>query len=890
MSLRRHLAAGLRTLLWKGRAERDLDDELQAYLDAAVAEKMKDGLSAGEARRAARVEMGSLEAVKDSIRDAGWETHLETVWQDLRYGWRTLWRAPLFTAAVVATLALGIGANTTIFTLVNSTLLRPLPFPDADQLVFVWLSDGPGSNDRGIVSAPDFWDWERDNRVFSGMALFDSAGRAYNLGSDTSGRQAEGVSGLRVSAAFFDVLGVAPFIGRTFRPGEDRLGTDRIVVLTYALWQRRYGGDRAIVGRTIRIDGEPFEVVGIMPPEFQFQYRSAPRQLFVPAGYTEGDRARNSRSFIAFARLRPDVGAAEAQSAMTLIQSRIAEQQPKGSEQARTVVEPMGEADLSGLRQLMILLLSAVGFVLLVACVNVANLLLARGARRRRELAVRRALGATGWRIARQLLIESLMLSALGGAAGLLLAAWGSSLFVRILPGAFSRVPFRPLDGAHVDGAVLAFALVASGLTGLLFGLAPALSAFRTESTDPLSERGGDAAVGRARGRHVLVATEVALTLVVLCGAGLMMASVWRIVGVVPGFDASNVLTMQTAVPQVNTYYGPPVKARFCQDVAEQVGAVPGVRSVGAVAHLPLRGNASRGFEIEGRPLPADGRWPNASYSVACPGYFRTMGIPIVNGREFTDRDTLGSPGVIVINEAMARQFWPERDALGQRIKIGIAQDGNTWLTVVGIVGNTRHWGLDRDIRPQFFRPYTQAAWPWMTIVVRTAAEPGGFAAAAASAVERADPDLPVSSVGTMDEVVAGSVGSRRFAMWLLCGFGLLALALASVGIGAVVSYAVEQRTHEIGIRVALGAGRRDIVRLFVGRSMWWVVAGMTVGLAGSFGLAMLLRAGLVGTSAANPLVLAAVSVVLFVVALLASYLPARRATRLDPVVALRAE
>lgn len=891
MSLRRHLAAGLGGLWRRDRVERELDAELRAYLDESIDAKVAAGLTLDDAARAARLAMGSLEAVKDDVRDAGWEHHIETLWQDVRYALRMLASAPGFTAVAVLTLALGVGANSTIFTVINSTLLKPLPYPEADRLVLVWKTYASDPDDVNIVSAPDFWDWDRENDVFARMAIFDSAGKAYNLGIEGSGRQAEGVSGVRVTAGFFDVLGVTPFIGRTFRPEEETPGRHRAVILSHGLWARRYGSDQSLVGRTIRIDGEPYMVVGVLPRDFHFQFFSGPRELFVPAWFTEGDHQRDSNSFIAMARLKPGVSVAQANAEIAAIQSNLARQYPDDAAGTGATVVEMSAFGLTDLRNLMLALLAAVGFVLLIASVNVANLLLARGARRKREMAIRRALGASGWRITRQLLVESLVLATLGGTAGLLAAIWGSSLLVQILPRAFARLPFRPLDGVHVDASVLAFTLLVSSITGILFGLAPALAAFRPEASDPLKERGSDpAGGGRGRARQALVAAEVALTLVVLCGAGLMIQSMWRLLSVEPGFDPVNVLTMQTALPQENLYYGPPVKARFCQDLDEQVGTVAGVVSVGAAAHLPMSGNAGRGFAIEGRPEPPPGEGASASYSVACPGYFRTMGVPVLRGREFTHQDTLASPPVIVVNQAMAERYWPGEQALGKRIRLGITGAAEPWLAIVGIVGNVRHWGLADEVPPQFFRPYTQAAWPWMTVVVRTETSPRGFIGPVTRALLRGEPDQPASNVRTMEEIVAASVGPRRFPVLLLTVFALLALTLALVGIVGVVSYSVEQRTHEVGVRVALGAQRRDIVALFVGRNMVWVLAGIGIGLAGSLVLMRLIEAMLFGVRPTDPGVLAVVSAVLFAAALAASYIPARRATRLDPVVALRAE
>ena len=446
MSLWRHISSGVRGIFGRDRVEADLDDELRFYLEASAEQKVRAGMPRAEALRAARVEMGSVDAVKDEVRDAGWERHLETLWQDVRYAARGIRRAPGFAAVAVVTLALGVGANSTIFTVVNGTLLKPLPFPEPDRLVLLWRTSDADPGDLNIVSAPDFWDWHRQNHVFDSVAIFDSAGNGYNLAA-AGGREAEQVSGVRVSAQFFRVLGVAPFLGRGFLPEEETLGRDREVVLSYGLWASRYGADPSLVGRTIGMDGEAYTVVGVMPREFQFQFWSGPRQVWVPAGFTQGDQSRGSNSFVAIARLAPGVTLAQSQAEMATIQAAIARQYPDTSAGTSVAVVPMGDYGLTDIRRLMLALLTAVGLVLLIACVNVANLMLARGTGRRRELAVRRALGASPLRIARQLLVESLLLSALGGAAGLLAAIWGASLLTGALPGRLGSIVFRPLTG-----------------------------------------------------------------------------------------------------------------------------------------------------------------------------------------------------------------------------------------------------------------------------------------------------------------------------------------------------------------------------------------------------------------------------------------------------------
>jgi putative ABC transport system permease protein len=559
--------------------------------------------------------------------------------QDTRYGLRNLVRTPGFTVVAMLTLALGIGANATIFSVFNNTLLKRLPFPEPDRLMLVWETFGKGPDNLNIVSAPNFWDFERQSHSFEAMAIFDSAGRGYNLSATGARYEAEQVSGLRVSAGFFKALGVKPFLGRTFVREEETLGRDHEVVLSYGLWKGRYGGDPSLVGRTIRVDGADFTVVGVMPRDFGWQFWSGARQLWVPVGYTRTDFGRQDNSFIAIARLKPGVSEAQARAEMETIGNRVQKQYPKDDADMSATVMPLSEFGMEGLRTTMMTLLAAVAFVLLIGCVNVANLLLARGAARQKEFAIRRALGAAGFRIARQLLTESILLALAGGTAGLLLAGWSNRLLFHIFKLDTLGLPARVVDSIPMDTRVFAFAFLVSCLTGILFGVAPALSALRADVNEPLKEGGRSAGTsGRSHLRHVLVASEVALALVVLCGAGLMIKSMAQLLGVDPGLNSKNVLAMWMSVPQEEIYVGPPGLPRFCRDLDEHVGAIPGVVSVGAVAHLPFRGNAGRGFQIEGRPPADPGHMPNANYSVACPNYFRTMGIPILNGGSLLSR------------------------------------------------------------------------------------------------------------------------------------------------------------------------------------------------------------------------------------------------------------
>jgi putative ABC transport system permease protein len=808
---------------------------------------------------------------------------------DLLFALRMLRKTPAFTAAAVLTLALGIGANTAIFSVMNATLLKPLPFPDPDRVVLVWETDARNPDDINILSAPNFWDYQRLSRVFAHMAVFDSAGKGYGLGSGGPAREAEQVSGVRVTADFFAVLGVEPFLGRGFLPEEETRGKDRVVVLSYGLWERRYGADRGLIGRAIRIDGEDHTVVGVMPRGFEFQFWSGRRELWVPAGWTPGDYGRSSHSFVGIARLRPGVTLAQANADLGIIARGLAAQheEDRGSGASARLLSSFGLERAQGISAA---LLMAVAFVLLIGCVNVANLMLARGAERRKEFAIRRALGASGGRLFRQILAESFVLSVLGGAAGLALAWWAARALTRILPSEFSFLPMRPLGDVTIDGWVVGFTVLITGAAGTIFGFAPALGAARGDIRQPLTEGGRESGSGaRNLLRHSLVAAEVGLTLVVLAGAGLMVKSMTRLLAVDPGFDPRNVLTLEISQPQENLYYGPPGRPRFCQELTERVGGIPGVVSVGAAAHLPLRGNAGRGFSIEGHPEDPSGDGPGGAYTVACPGYFRTLGVPVLRGREFTAADTLSSPGVVVVNEALVRKYFANEDPLGKRIAIGQSAEPS-WLTVVGVVRDVRHWGLANDVQAQIFRPYTQAAWPFMTIVVRTASAPASYDAAIRREMAAVEPDRPLSAAETMDAVVGGSVGARRFPMLMLAAFAALALVLAAVGIVGVVSYAVTQRTHEVGIRVALGARPGSVLWLIVAASMRWVAAGVAAGVVGALAVTRVLRQVLYEVKPADPWVLASVAALLAGVALVATYLPARRATRVDPLTALRSE
>jgi predicted permease len=816
-----------------------------------------------------------------------WE---DEMFQDLHYGARMLAKHPGFTLTAILTLALGIGANTTIFSVINSLLLKPLPFPDAERLVLVWQARANDPNSRNIISAPNYWDWQRQNDVFEKMAILDSAGKGYNVAG--VGGEPERVSGVRVSADFFDVLGVKPSLGRTFAPEEEQPGKHQVVVISDALWRKRYGADPNIIGKTVKVESENHTVIGVMPPSFEFQLFSPVRQLWVPVAYTKGDQGRGSNSFMCLARLKHGVTMEQARARMDIIGRALAEAYPQEIPGQTVMIDPIIGYGQEDQQRTLLTLLAVAGFVLLIACVNVANLLMARGAARQRELAIRAALGASRLRTIRQLLTESLLLAFAGGLSGILLAVWSSNLLLKVLPNNLRAVPFRSineLDGLTIDYKVLAFTWGITCLTGIIFGLAPALIFSKRNVNEFLQEGSRGTTGGGAKLRQGLVVLEVALALIVLTGAGLMIQSMARLLNVAPGFDPHNLLTLGISLPQENTFYGPPDHPEFARNLQQYVGSIPGVVSVSAVSHLPIGGgNAGRGFVIEGQPDPGNENQPNAKYTIICPNYFQTMRIKQISGREFTVQDSLNAPGVIVINETMAKRYWPNADPVGQRIKIGGFNTDAPWLTVVGVTQDVKQGGLDRQPRPEFFRPYNQAAWPVMTVVVRTASNPGAFINPIKQALAKFEPDRAASGFRTMDEVLYDSVGSRRFPMMLLVAFSLVALTLAAVGISGVVAFSVSQRTREIGIRMALGARKADVIRLMLNRSMAAALIGVGVGLAASLALTRFLTGLLFEVKPMDPLVLGSVTLLLAGVAFIACYLPARRATRIDPLVALR--
>jgi len=797
--------------------------------------------------------------------------------RDVRYSVRRLVARPGFAAVAIVTLALGIGANTAIFSVVRSLLLEPLPFADPDRLVMIWEADAANLSDTYIVSAPNYLDFTR-------VQSFEQTGIWEYLNYNFSGDgEAERVPGVRVSASTFRMLGVSPQLGRTFTDEEDAPGHD-VAIISDALWRRRFGARTDIIGRTARVNGRPFEIIGVMPSAFRFP--ASATGVWMPIAFNENDKGRDSHSFQAAARLKPGVRFEAAKAELDTLARALAKQYPGENQGETAVITPMKDLGVVQLRPTFIALGGAVALILAIACVNVANLLLAQSSARRQEFAVRSALGASRARLATQVLCEGLVVAAVGGIAGLAVAWGGTQLLSGVLPRSIVFAPFRDPAGIRLDPWVLGFTAAVAILTGAAFSLAPIAGLRRLN----LKAAGDRAATGRLAGvRTALVALEVALAVVILVAAGLMTKSLARLVNIDPGLDPENVLVVEMALPQPD-FYGPPVRKTFCSSVTGRVASLPGILSVGAISHLPLSGaNAGRGFSIDGKVLPP-GENASASYRLTCPGYFASMGIRLLRGRDFSTLDSTDGAGAVIINEETAKRYWPDEDPVGRRIKLGRADGPLPWLTVVGVVANVRHFGLDAGPRREMFRPYSQAAWPVMTVVVKTASDPAGFAAAIRSALQGIDPDLPVARVSTMEAIERNSTGSRRFPMLLLTAFGAVALALAIVGVYGVVSYVVSQRTREIGIRVALGARRGQVLRLVVIGAMKPVLAGLAIGALAAIFASRLLGSLLYEVKPGDPAVIAAIAALLAGAAIAASLVPGARATRVDPISVLRVE
>jgi predicted permease len=882
---------GFRALFRKSRVEDELDAELRAFLETAVDQKMRAGMSREEATRAARMEFGSFEAVKDGVRDVGWESVVETFWQDLRYAGRMLRKSPGFTTAAVLTLALGIGATTAIFSFVNGVVLRPLPFKESARLVQVQ----PDPRESGLfqirtVTPADFLEWQLQNHVFDEMAGF--SGATFSL---TGAGEPERLQAATVTTRFLDTLGVMPVLGRTFLRSEGQPGTNQVVIISSTLWRRRFQSDPGIVGRPIALDGKSFTVVGVMPEGFGFPQdllpgmgKSRPVELWTPLVLRPGDR---SNAFLqVIARLRPDVTIEQAQAQMEAIAARLAEQVPPDRRiEGGVRIMTLHERVVRGVRPLLLVFLEAVGFLLVIACSNVANLLVARGVARQKEVAVRAALGAGRSRLVRQFLTESLLLGLLGGLGGLLVAVQGVAVLTSLIPpGSLPRI-----QETGIDGQALAFTIMISFVTGVFFGLAPAFRSSRTDISSAIKELGATQ-TPRSRVLNLLVVGEVALAFVLLTGAGLMINSFWRLTSVDPGFEPERILTVSVTLPEGGYDTSSEMRA-FSTDVLNRLRGAPGVARAAAINSLPLRGSIMGGFSVEGIPqLPRGGSW--VSKPVVSPEYFQTMGIPVVRGRAFTDRDAEQAPGVAIVTDRLARLLWPGADPIGKRLKIGFGRpEEQPWLSVVGVVGEVKQTALAEEMPPAVYVPLLQAPRPFLlrdlTFVVRTAVpDPLSVAPILRREIRNVDPNLPFDRIQTMRDVLGDSVAEPRFRSAVLGAFAGTAVALVATGILGILAYSVTRRTREIGVRMALGAQRGGVLRLVIAQALRMMVAGLAVGLIAALALTRLLSNFLFDVRPTDPATFVAASLVLVGAALIASYLPARRAATIDPLIALRSE
>ena len=813
---------------------------------------------------------------------------MDSVLSEVRYAARNLLKRPGFTAIAVITLALGIGANTAIFSVVNAVLLRPLPYAEADRLIVPWGSKGEMQH-HTVVSYPDFLDWQARTQTLEYIAAYNSSGTLLRVGD----AEPELLAGAAVSADLFPLLRITPSIGHFFTRAEDQQNAPPVIVIGYDLWQRRFNSNPNIIGQQIRVGSSTATVLGVLPKDFRFPARASRTDFLKPLAPAIGERVqrRSSYSLRVIGRLKPGVSVPAAETEMRSIGAQIEQQFPdEGFRLGGRLVSLYDEVTW-GSKVPLLVLLGAVGFVLLIACANIANLLLARAAARQREIAIRAALGAGRWRVMRQLLLESVLLSLTGGAVGLLVALWGVRLLVATSP---LDIPF--LKDVGLDLTVLAFTGVISVLTGLVFGVVPALQASRADLQDALRQEGRGSAGGptRSRVRSVLIVSEVALSLVLLIGAGLLGKSYLLLNEVRPGFDPEHVVTTDVALAK-SKYAEPAQQQAAFADIIDRLGHIPGVESAAAIYPIPLGGDSNAGtFQIVGRPALRPEDKPTSNHRTISPNYFRALDIPLLRGRPFDERDNQTSTPVIIVNETFARHYFGGTEAVGQRVIIE-GEGGDNKLgpprEIVGVVGDVHHEGLDTESGDEYYVPYTQVPQAFMSLVVRsTATKPEALAASLREVIRQKDPEQYVAKIQPMTQLMADAVARRRFNALLTGLFAMVALLLASVGIFGVLNYTVTQRTQEIGLRLALGAQTRDVLRLVLSQGVRLILIGLGLGLIASFALTRVLTGMLFGVTPTDPLTFTAVSLVLLGVALFACYVPARRATKVDPLVALRYE
>ena len=881
MPIANRLANLIRNLSNRPRVERELDDELRCYLDQVTEDKRRAGMNGADARRAARIEFGGMEQVKEEVRQIRSGQLLQELAQDFRYGWRTLLRNPSFAAVAVLALALGIGANTAMFSVAYGILFRPLPYAGSDRVAVVYLRYSPRDFAFGTLCLRDYLMWRENNHAFQDHALFSSL--RMDIGS--TGTAPEQVVGAAVGAGFFSTLGARPLIGRTFASGEDAPAAEPLAVLSESIWRRRFAADSAVLGRSILVNGRPATVIGVVPSAFRFPHRESEvwtnLRLAPPARY-------GPWAYRLVARLKPGVTMAQAEAELAGIAPLLMQRNPAYKRLSFPVLCLRDALLGQTIKPALLVLAVAVGLVLLIAVVNVANLMLARATVREREMALRLSLGARRGRLVRQLLTESALLAAMGGAAGLALA-WGGIALIR----AWNPGNLPLIDSVRLDWTALAFMLFASMLTGLLFGLAPALQSSRADLNSSLKERSrGGAGRARGRARAALVIAEIAISLMLLVGAGLLLRSFSNLQNVSGGFSAppGRILTMQIS-PSSPRFYDPAVGLPFYDNVLRRARSVPGVETVALTSSLPPdRQSDADTFGIEGQSLPQGEINPIVSDVTAGPALFSALRVPLLKGRYFNDHDAADSVPVAIVSEAFARRFFPGQDPLGRRIRQSGPDSGTPWREIVGVVGNVKYVGLPSDADPAYYMPFAQAYEPRVFLVVRTAGDAARLAGTLRVQVQAADPGMTLSQVSTMEQALRLSVSQPRFDTMLLALFAAIALLLAAVGIYGLIAYSVAQRTHEIGVRIALGAARRDVVRMVVGQGASLAAAGIAIGLAGASALTQLLGTMLFGIGATDAITFACAPLGLMLVVLLATFVPALRATRVSPVTALRYE
>jgi len=868
------------SLLPSRRREKELEEEIQAHLSMARQDRIDRGETPHEAEANARREFGNLTSVKEVTREMwGWSA-LDAFLRDLRYAARALMRSPGFTIVALLTLALGIGANTAIFSVVNVVLLKPLPFRDSDGLVQVWTSGLRAGGQGDWSSFPDYVDWRQENDVFEEMAAYRTW--LFTLSGDAP---SEAMPGFLTTSRFFDLLGVQPLLGRTFLPDEDQPGRNRVVILSYGLWRRRFEANPAVVGRSVTINGSSYTVIGVMPAGFRFLYAYPDVfELYMPTQSFSDQQDRDSHNYYAIGRLKPGVTVEQARINMRLIGRNLARHYPSSNKDLDVMVTPFQEHMARAVHSPLLVILGAVGLVLLIACANVASLVLARSNARTREMVVRTALGASRGRLLRQNLAESLLLGALGGACAVLLVQMAMRMMRTFGPDEIPR-----LGELSVDWRVLVFTLFVSLATATILGLVPAISGSRPAANEALRESGMRTTTSRGSGRvrSALVVAEIALALMLAVGAGLMIRSFSRLLDVDTGFDPSDVLVAYVMSPPQSTN-----PTAFFEQVLERVREIPGVEAVGASATVPLTGwNHQGGFGIEGRPDPPPGVLEfHANRPRVSPGYLEAMRMTMLRGRWFTDQDRAGAPDVAVISDVTARRYWPGEDPIGQRVSLDERDGKPVWREIIGIVQGVTHFGLDVERVSEIYVPYSQSPQDAMGLVVRTRRPVAEMTASIRRETRAADANGATFRIQTMEQLMAAAQSKRRFHMVLLVAFAGLALILAAVGVYGVVAFSVVQRTHEVGIRIALGAGQGQVLGMVVRQGLGLAIAGVALGIAGAFALTRLMSSLLFGITVTDPLTFVTASSLLLLVAAIACAVPALRATRVDPLTALRYE